>query len=114
LAIGFSAFLGVALVILILAIDPAPDKLTLQKDPAELASLEAQPGIDDSRSAAQSLGSTPACNAGVDRVDAQLEERPQSEAPKSRLIASRISSALRRAPCQNRSTLLCAQLPGSG
>lgn len=96
LATGLSGFLGVALVILILGIHPAPDKLMLQKDAAELASLETQSRLDDSHTEAPSLPSATATNAGIDRVDAQPDERPQSEAPKSRLIASRASAVERK------------------
>jgi hypothetical protein len=89
LATGLSAFLGVTLVILAQDIHPAPDKLTLQKDAAELASLETHSRMD-------SLPSATAGNAEIDRVAEQPEERPQPEAPKSKLIASRASSVDRK------------------
>jgi hypothetical protein len=91
-ATGLSAFLCVTLVMLIQNIHLTPDKITLQKDAAELASLETQSRMDYSRAEARSLPSATAYNAGIDRVDAQPKERPQSEAPTSRLIASRASS----------------------
>jgi hypothetical protein len=82
LAIGLSASLCVTLVILIQDIHPAPDKLTLQKDAAELASLESQSRMDDSPTEPRSLASATACTAGINRLDAQAEKRPQSETPK--------------------------------
>src|SRR4029077_16555083 len=48
LATGLFASLGVTLVLLIQGIHPAPDKLTLQKDASELASLAKQSRMDDS------------------------------------------------------------------
>lgn len=77
LATGLSAFLGVALVILILGIHTAPDKLTLRKDAAELASLVTQSRLDDPHTEARSLPSATATDPGIDRVDAQPDERPQ-------------------------------------
>ena len=49
LATGFLAFLGVALVILIQNIHPAPNKLTLREDAAELASLQRESRMDAAR-----------------------------------------------------------------
>ena len=92
LATGLFATLGVTLVILIGDIHPAPDKLTLQKDASELASLEKQSRMDDSHIEARTLASAAAGSAGIDPVDAQPEERLQSESLKSSSIASRASS----------------------
>jgi hypothetical protein len=97
LATGFVAFLGLTLGILIHNIHPAIDKLTFQKDVAELASLETQSRLDDSHTESRSLASTTAVNARIDWADAQPQDRPQqSEAFKSRLIASKASSADQR------------------
>jgi hypothetical protein len=87
-ATGLFASLGVTLVILIQNIHPGPDKLTLQKDASELASLEKQSRMDDSHLKARTPASAKASNAGIDRVDAQPEERLQSEGLKSSPIAS--------------------------
>ena len=96
LATGLFASLGVTLVILIQNIHPGPDKLTLQKDASELASLEKQSRMNDSHIKARTLASATASSAGIDRVDAQPEERLQSEGLKSSLIASPISSVDRK------------------
>jgi len=45
----FLAFLGAALAIAMQAIHPPPSGPTLQKDAAELASLERRSGVDDSQ-----------------------------------------------------------------
>jgi hypothetical protein len=64
---------------------------------AELASLETQSRLDDSHTESRSLASTTAVNARIDWADAQPQDRPQqSEAFKSRLIASKASSADQR------------------
>ena len=96
LATGLFASLGVTLAILTQDIHPAPDKLTLQKDASELASLEKQSRMNDSHIKARTLASATASSAGIDRVDAQPEERLQSEGLKSSLIASRVSSVDRK------------------
>lgn len=96
LATGFLAAIGVILVILIQDIHPAANKFTLQKDAAELASLERKSSIDVARVEAGSLPSPPASNAGIDLVETQLEEDSESEAPQSSLIASRASSPERK------------------
>jgi len=96
LATGLLASLGVALVILIQEIHPAPDKLTLQKDASELASVEKQSRKEDSHIDARTLTWATAGSAGIDRVDPRPEEHLQSEALKSRLFASRASSADRK------------------
>src|SRR6516164_10809291 len=96
LATGLFASLGVTLVIAIQNIHPGPDKLTLQKDASELASLEKQSRMNDSHIKARTLASATASSAGIDRVDAQPEERLQSEGLKSSLIASPISSVDRK------------------
>src|SRR5215469_11956613 len=92
LVIGLFASLCVTLVILIQDIHPAPDKLTLQKDASELASLEKQSGMEDSHIEARTLPPATASSAGIDQVDARPEERLQSESRKSSSIASRASS----------------------
>ena len=89
LVTGFLAVLGVPLVILIPDIHPTPDKHTLEKDKAELASLETQSGMDHSHIAAQSLSLAGASSA---RVDAPPEELSQPGLPKSTLTASVASS----------------------
>jgi hypothetical protein len=97
LATGFVAFLGLTLGILIHSIHPAIDKLTFQKDVAELARLETQSRMDDSYTESRSLASTTVVNARIDRADAQPQDRPhQSEAFKSRWIASKASLADQR------------------
>jgi hypothetical protein len=88
LVTGSFAFLGVALVILIQDIHPAPDKHTLEKDKAELASLETQSGMGQSQIEAQSLSLARASSARIDRVDAPSEELFQSGLHKSSLTAS--------------------------
>jgi len=90
LATGFLAFLGVALVILIQNIHPVPDKLTLRKDAAELASLERGSRMDAARGESGNVPS-PVAGKGV-MVDVQPEERSQPEALKPMLITSRASS----------------------
>ena len=104
LAIGLFASLGVTLVILIQGIHPAPDKLTLQKDASELASLEKQSRIDDSHLEARTLPSATAGSAGIDRVDPRAEEHLQSEALKLSLIASRASSVDRNSDTDSAAT----------
>ena len=86
LVTGFLAVLGVALVILIPDIHPTPDKHTLEKDKAELASLETQSGMDQSHIAAQSLSLAGASSARVDASPAQ------PGLPESTLTASVASS----------------------
>ena len=104
LAIGLFASLGVTLVILIQDIHPAPDKLTLQKDASELASLQKQSRMDDSHIEARTLPSATAGGAEIDRVDAQPGERLQSEGLKSSLIASRASSVDRKSDTDSGAT----------
>jgi len=104
LATGLFASLGVTLVILIQGIHPAPDKLTLQKDASELASLEKQSRMEDSQIEARTLPSPTAGRAGIDQVDARPEERLQSEGLKSSLIASRVSSIDRKSDTDSGAT----------
>jgi hypothetical protein len=104
LATGFFASLGVSLVILIQGIHPAPDKLTLQKDASELASLAKQSQMEDSHIEARTLPSPTAGSAGIDRVDVRSEERLQSEGLKSSLIASRLSSVDRKSDTDSGAT----------
>lgn len=92
LVIGFLAFLGVALVILIQSIHPAPDKYTLEKDKAELASLDAQSRVDHSHIEEQSLPLATASSARIDRVDTPPEELSQPGLLKPGLTASVASS----------------------
>ena len=96
LATGLFASLGVTLVILFQGIHPAPDKLTLQKDASELASLETKSRMDDSHIAPRTLPSATVGGAGIDRVDALSEERLRSEALQSMLITSQASSVDRK------------------
>jgi hypothetical protein len=102
LTTGSLAFLGVIVVILIQDIHLAPDKLTRQKDTAELASLETQSRKDDYQIEARTSRSAAASNAGIDRIDAQAEEHSQSQATKSGLIASHIVSETRKADAGSR------------
>ena len=90
LATGFLAFLGVTFVILIQNIHPAPNKLTLRKDAAELARLERESHMDAARGESESVPS-PVAGKGV-MVDVQPEERSQPEALKPMLITNRASS----------------------
>jgi hypothetical protein len=76
LATGFVAFLGLTLGILIHSIHPAIDKLTFQKDVAELARLETQSRMDDSHTESRGPASTTVVNARIDRADAQPQNRP--------------------------------------
>ena len=96
LATGLFASLGVTLVISIQNIHPAPDRLTLQKDASELASLEKQSRVVDSHIETLTLTSATAASPGIDRVDARPEEGVQSEGLKSSLIANRVSSVDRK------------------
>jgi hypothetical protein len=104
LATGLFASLGVTLVILSQGIHPAPDKLTLQKDASELASLEKQSRMDDTHIEARTLTSATAGSARIDRVDALPEERLQSEGLNSSLIASQISSIDRKSDTDSGAT----------
>ena len=99
----FASF-GVALLILIQNIHPAPDKLTLQQDASELASLEKQSRMDESQIEARTLPSATAGSAGIDRVDARAEERPQSERLDSSLVASRASLVDRKSDTDSGAT----------
>jgi len=74
-----------------------PTKLTLQKDAAELARLETQLRLADSHSETRSLPSAAASDAGTERIDVKTQEHFEFEAPKSALIASRMSSVDRKA-----------------
>jgi hypothetical protein len=94
LATGPLAFLCVILVIQ--NIHPAPDKLTLQKDAAELASLETQSRKDDRQIKARTSPSVAVSNTETARIDARVEEHSQSQATKSGLIASHIISETRK------------------
>jgi hypothetical protein len=91
LAAGSLAFLCVILVILVQNIHPAPDKLTLQKDAAELASMETQSRKEDRQIEARTSPSAAASSIETDLIVAQPEEHSQSQAPESRLIASNIN-----------------------
>jgi hypothetical protein len=95
-ATGLSAFVGVILVILFQNIHLPPDKLTVQKDAAELASLQTQSRVDGSQAESLSLPSAMAGNVGIDRVQAQPKESPKSEAPESSLIAGQAGSLDRK------------------
>jgi hypothetical protein len=87
-----SGFVGTVVVILVLGIHPAPDKVTLRKDAAELASLEMQSRMNASFTEVQSLPSPMADNAEIDLVAARPVDLLQSEVPKLTLIPSRASS----------------------
>jgi hypothetical protein len=92
LTAGSLAFLSVIFLLLMQDIHPAPTKLTLQKDAAELARLETQLRVGDSQTETRSLPSAAVSNAGTKRVDVQPEKHSEFEAPKPTLIASRMSS----------------------
>ena len=77
-------------------IHPAPTKLTLQRDAAELVRLETQLRVGDSHTETRSLPSPAVFNAGTERVDVQPEKHSEFEAPKPTLIASRMGSVGRR------------------
>jgi hypothetical protein len=71
-----------------LGVHPALDKVTLQKDAAELVSLERQSRSETSPPAAQSAPSPMANNAGVELVAAQPADLSQPVAPESSLTSS--------------------------
>jgi hypothetical protein len=92
LTAGSLAFLCLIFLLLMQDIHPAPTKLTLQGDAAELARLETQLRLGDSETETRSLPAAAASNAGTERVDVQPEKHSEFEAPKPTLIASRMSS----------------------
>ena len=96
LAIGSLAFASVIFLLLIQDIHPAPAKLTLQKDAAELARLETQLRLGNSHTETRSLPSAAVPNAGTERVDGQPEEYSEFQAAKSTLIASRMTTVDRK------------------
>jgi hypothetical protein len=77
-------------------IHPAPTKLTLQRDAAELVRLETQLGVGDSHTQTRSLPSSAVSNAGTGRVDVEPEKHSEFAAPKPTLIPSRMSSPGRK------------------
>lgn len=93
LAAGLTAFLGLVLVIVFQNIRLAPDKVLLKKDATELSSLETQPRMEDPPAKPQSLPLATVGKARIADVSAPMEDHPQSEASKSRLIARLASSA---------------------
>ena len=96
LATGSLAFLSVISLLLMEDIHPAPTKLTLQKDAAELARLERQLRLSDSHPETRSLPLAAASNAGTQGIDVQAQGHSEFEAPKSAFIASPISSVGRK------------------
>jgi hypothetical protein len=92
LTAGSLAFLSVFFLLLMQDIHPAPTKLTLQKDAAELARLETQLRVGDSHTETRSLPSAAVSNAGTERVDTQPEKHSEFEGPKPTLITNRMSS----------------------
>lgn len=96
LVTGFLALLGLIFAILIPDIHLAPDRLTLEKDAAELACLEAQSHTNDYHTETRSVPLAAADSAAIGRVDLLLEQQPQSETPKSALIVRRASSPDRK------------------
>ncbi len=96
LTAGSLAFLCVISLLLMQDIHPAPTKLTLQRDAAELVRLETQLRVGDSHTETRSLPSPAVFNAGTERVDMQPEKHSEFAAPKPTLIASRMSSAGRK------------------
>jgi hypothetical protein len=93
LTAGSLAFLCVISLLLMQDIHPAPTKLTLQRDAAELVRLETQLRVGDSHTETRSLPSSAVSNAGTERVDAQPEKHSEFAATKPTLIASRMSPA---------------------
>ena len=96
LSAGFLAFLSVIFLLLMQDIHPAPTKLTLQGDAAELARLETRLRLGDSHAETRSLPVAAASEAGTERVDVQPEKHSEFEAHKPILVASRLGSAGRR------------------
>jgi hypothetical protein len=92
LATGCLASLCVIFLLIMQNIRPVPTKLTLQKDAAELARLETQLRLRDSHSETRSLPSAAAADARTERIDVKTQEHFEFVAPKSALIASRMSS----------------------
>lgn len=92
MAVLLSGLVGTTVVILILGVHLAPDKVTLRKDAAELASLETQSRMNTSLTEAQSLPSPMANNAEIHLVAAGPVDLPQSEAPNLTLIPGQASS----------------------
>ena len=77
----FLAFLGAALAIAMQAIHPPPSGLTLQKDAAELASLERRSEVDDSHAEGRGV---------------PIRERPQWRAYRFGAPERRVAGAGRR------------------
>jgi hypothetical protein len=96
LATGSLAFLCVISLFLMQDIHPAPTKLTLQRDAAELVRLETQLRVGDSHTETRSLPSSAVSNAGTEQVDVQPEKHSEFAAPEPTPIASRMSSAGRK------------------
>ena len=81
-ATGLAAFLSLTLLTPLLSTRPEPDKLTIQRDAAELARLELQSRTDDFRSEAGSLPSGTEGKAEIDPVNSQVEHHAQVDATK--------------------------------
>lgn len=82
---GGVAFLCVIFGVLMQFIRPAPDKLTIQKDSAELSRVEAQTQADNIRTEAMMLAT--ASNAGGNRISSKAKDHSQSKAGQPRPVA---------------------------
>jgi hypothetical protein len=96
LTAGSLAFLCVISLLLMQNIHPAPTKLTLQRDAAELVRLETQLRVSDPDTETRSPPSSTVSNAGTERVDVGLEKHSEFAAPKPTINASRMSSGGRK------------------
>lgn len=96
LTTGSLAFLCVISLLLIGNIQPAPTKLTLQRDAAELVRLETQRPVVDSHTETRSLPLPAVSKTGTERTDVKPEKHSEFAAPKPTLIASHMSSAGRK------------------
>ena len=88
---GSAVFLFTIFAVAMGAIRPAPDKLTRQKDAAELARLEAPPQV-----AATELRDSPpvtASNVKIDRSQAELKEHSRAKTREATLVDGHIRSA---------------------
>jgi hypothetical protein len=94
LTAGGMAFLCVMFFVLMQFIHPAPDKLTVRQDSAELTRLEAQTQADKVRTAVQAP--VAASNVEVGRASSKPKGHSQSKSRQSGLIARRARSVDQR------------------
>jgi hypothetical protein len=85
LTAGGTAFLCVIFGVLMQFIRPAPDKLTIQKDSAELARVEAQTQADHIHT--EAMMSATASNADGNRISSKAKDHSESKAGQSRPVA---------------------------